>query len=121
MSLDILSEERFNAGVNSFTDPNLGVEVEVDPNLGVCVTCSFETSNSVGCVVIMHSDLPQLVVHSILREEATELSVEECFTVPFGSYTVAVFNRESSNMIAPNPATVLYVTVSEPPTSKYSA
>ena len=105
---------------NFSTDPNLSVEVEVDPDRGVCTTCNFETSNSVGCVIIMHSDLPQLVVHSILREEATELSVEECFAVPFGSYTVAVFNRESSNMIAPNPATVSYITVSEPPTSKYS-
>ena len=107
-------------GINFSTDPNLSVEVEVDSDRGVCVTCSFKTSNSVGCVVIMHSDLPQLVVHSILREEATELSVEECLTVPFGSYSVAVFNRESSNMIAPNPATVSCVTVSEPLTSKYS-
>ena len=107
-------------GIHFSTDPNLNVEVEVDPDHRVCTTCSFVTSNSVGCVVIMHSDLPQLVVHSILREEATELSVEECFTVPFGSYAVAVFNRESSNMIAPNPATVSYITVSEPPTSKYS-
>ena len=72
-----------------------------------------------GCVVIMHSAMPQLVVHSISREGATESSVQECFTVPFGSYTVAVFNRESSNMIALDPATVSYVTITAPPTSKY--
>ena len=101
------------------SDPNLSAEVEVDPVFGVCTTCSFETSNSVGCVVIMHSAMPQLVVHSISRERATDTSVEECFTVPFGSYTVAVFNRESSNMIALDPATVSYVTITAPPTSKY--
>ena len=95
------------------------MEVEIDPDLGVCTTCSFETSNSVGCVVIMHSAMPQLVVHSISREGATESSVQECFTVPFGSYTVAVFNRESSNMIALDPATVSYVTITAAATSKY--
>ena len=62
----------------------------------------------------MYSATTQLVVHSISREEPSESIVEECFTVPFGDYTVAVFNRESNNMIALNPAIVSHVTVNAP-------
>ena len=89
--------------------------MEVNADSGICTSCMFATGNSVGCVVIMYSAMAQLVVHSISREGPSESNVEECFTVPFGDYAVAVFNRESNNMIALNPATVSYVTVSAPP------
>ena len=68
--------------------------------------CYVDTT---GCVAVIYSEsaATSLVVHNILKQRA-ELSVEECYAVSYAAYTVAVFNRESSDNIAPSPAIILY-------------
>ena len=62
--------------------------------------------------MIMYSALihGQIIVHSISKE-TFESFVKECFSLEFGTYTVAVFNRKNNNMTALYPGSISHVTV----------
>ena len=101
-----------------FTDPNLNAEVVAQSDGNVCISCTFTTTNTVGCVAVIYSNVERISVHSISKQPS-EPNVETCFIIPFGTYTVAVFNRESNNGIALYPANITYVP--EPTSSSRSS